>query len=145
MGVIVSGGPPNMSRQSLMLSIDCLERVQVQVAPRPLQHVDQAGRRRIAGLAQVIDVDAEALLVAGGDLANRRARIVRIRIEARRHRIEALRRFPGRLGDGGGIGRELTAEIHVPTHLVRRLQDDDRVPDDRAHADEIAAGLLEPA
>ena len=57
-----------------------LEGVQVELAPRPLQDVDQAGRRCVAGLANVIDVDAEPLPVTGGDLANSRARIVRIRI-----------------------------------------------------------------
>jgi hypothetical protein len=42
-----------------------LERIEVQVAPGPLQHLDQATRRRITRLAEIIDVDAELLLVLG--------------------------------------------------------------------------------
>ena len=72
-----------------------VKRVQRQVAPRPLQHVDQAeAGRSVAGLAQVIDVDAEASACSlVGERTHRRARIVGIAIERRRHRIEPFRRF----------------------------------------------------
>ena len=60
-----------------------LERIEIQIAASPLQRLDRATRRRIGCLTQIIDIHAEALLVAGQYVPHRWTRVVWICDESR--------------------------------------------------------------